>query len=346
MSALAEYDSLIAALPGEAPCGENLEDSPTLAALESLNIFGRTPQPVVENPRPEDKPPPPPPDWSAARQTAVEVLRKSKDLRGLTQLAAGALRVDGLAAGLATIGVAAHWLETWWAETYPPLEEGAVMRLNVLNAFADHVAILDGIRRAPLVASREHGRVTLRDFDLTAGTARPAEGEPVLQSGHIEAAFAAADRAGLQSLSDAVRRAVADMRRIETAMREGAGIDAAPSFEPLFELLKRIGATLDVYLKAGAATDGVGASAENTSGAAVAGVAASGPVGAVRSRQDAIRALDAVAAFFRQTEPSSPVPYFIERAKRLVAKDFLEVLNDVVPGATSSAREAIGVREP
>jgi type VI secretion system protein ImpA len=44
--------------------------------------------------------------------------------------------------------------------------------------------------------------------------------------------------------------------------------------------------------------------------------------GAINSRADAIRALDAVAEYFRRHEPSSPIPLFVDRAKRLVAKDF------------------------
>ena len=67
--------------------------------------------------------------------------------------------------------------------------------------------------------------------------------------------------------------------------------------------------------------------------------------GAIRSRQDAIRALDAVAEFFRQNEPSSPVPLFLERAKRLVSKDFLEVLADIAPDAVAQARAAGGLRD-
>ena len=58
-------------------------------------------------------------------------------------------------------------------------------------------------------------------------------------------------------------------------------------------------------------------------------------VGAIASRQDAIRALDAVAEFFRRNEPSSPVPLFVDRAKRLVSKNFLEVLADIAPDAVA-----------
>jgi len=67
--------------------------------------------------------------------------------------------------------------------------------------------------------------------------------------------------------------------------------------------------------------------------------------GGIRSRDDAIRALDAVASFFRTSEPSSPVPMFIERAKRLVAKDFLSVLKDIAPDALAQAKAVGGVRD-
>jgi type VI secretion system protein ImpA len=68
-------------------------------------------------------------------------------------------------------------------------------------------------------------------------------------------------------------------------------------------------------------------------------------VGSIRTRQDAIRALDAVADYFRRNEPSSPIPLFVERAKRLVAKDFLEVLADIAPDALAQARAAGGIHQ-
>jgi type VI secretion system protein ImpA len=65
----------------------------------------------------------------------------------------------------------------------------------------------------------------------------------------------------------------------------------------------------------------------------------------IRNRQDATRALDAVADFFRTHEPSSPIPLLLERAKRLVAKNFLEVLEELAPEALASAKAASGVRD-
>jgi type VI secretion system protein ImpA len=39
------------------------------------------------------------------------------------------------------------------------------------------------------------------------------------------------------------------------------------------------------------------------------------------------------------------VPLFIERAKRLIAKNFLDVLQDIVPDALNAAKAAGGIRD-
>ena len=65
----------------------------------------------------------------------------------------------------------------------------------------------------------------------------------------------------------------------------------------------------------------------------------------LRSRDDAVRALDAVAEFFRKNEPSSPVPIVVERAKRLISKTFLEVLADMAPDGLDEARRIGGIKD-
>ena len=49
------------------------------------------------------------------------------------------------------------------------------------------------------------------------------------------------------------------------------------------------------------------------------------------SRGQALALLDAVAAFLRAEEPSSPVPWLIERARALAERDFLTILRAVLP---------------
>ncbi len=64
-------------------------------------------------------------------------------------------------------------------------------------------------------------------------------------------------------------------------------------------------------------------------GAAVATV--QGVPGEINSRDEAMRVLDKVSDYFVRHEPSSPVPMLIRRAKRLVSKNFMEIVRDLAP---------------
>ncbi len=53
--------------------------------------------------------------------------------------------------------------------------------------------------------------------------------------------------------------------------------------------------------------------------------------GEINSRDDAIRVLDKVCDYFLRHEPSSPVPLLLRRARRLVSKNFMEIMRDMAP---------------
>lgn len=53
----------------------------------------------------------------------------------------------------------------------------------------------------------------------------------------------------------------------------------------------------------------------------------------VGTRSQAIALLDQVQRFFRQSEPSSPIPMLCDRARALAERDFMAVLRDVLPKA-------------
>jgi type VI secretion system protein ImpA len=49
------------------------------------------------------------------------------------------------------------------------------------------------------------------------------------------------------------------------------------------------------------------------------------------TRQQAFALLDQVAAYYRVTEPTSPIPVLVERARALAARDFMSLLKDFLP---------------
>jgi type VI secretion system protein ImpA len=124
-------------------------------------------------------------------------------------------------------------------------------------------------------------------------------------------------------------------------MRSEGGPDVAPDFAPLSTQFAKLNRFLREQVES--RTGATAAAGAPGDGSAAAGAAFA--VGGIASRQDAIRALDAVAEYFRRNEPSSPIPLFVDRAKRLVAKDFLEVLADIAPDALAVARSAGGLKD-
>ena len=60
------------------------------------------------------------------------------------------------------------------------------------------------------------------------------------------------------------------------------------------------------------------------------------------SRDDALHALELAAAYFRQHEPSSPLPLLIDRAKRLAPLPFMEILRDLAPDGLLQAQTIAG----
>jgi type VI secretion system protein ImpA len=320
---------LLEPIAPDQPCGENLEDTQLLASFDAFRLFGHK---FALDPEPQ---------WAEIRNQALEALRRSKDLRLLAHLGSALLRTDGLPAFSGTLKVAAHWLDAYWPQTFPLVDEDAIVRRNALNCFADQMAVLDGLRRAVLVDSRAHGRFSLRDVDIAAGQAQPTDGAAPADGAQINAAFAVMPLESLTGLQQSVTEALGAVKRIDAKMREEAGTESGPELDPLSAQLARIDRVLRAQLAM--RPDGSGEASNENEAEAVAGGAV--PVGAIRSRQDAIRALDAVASFFRQNEPSSPIPLIVERAKRLVSKDFLEVLADIAPDAVGSAKAAGGLRD-
>jgi type VI secretion system protein ImpA len=328
------------------PGGQNPEEGGALGLLEAYQIFGQTslePErvdasaPARRESRKSDRPP----NWDEIRDISLETLSKCRDLRVLAHLSAALVRTDGLQSFVGTLSLASNWLTAFWANVYPLVDgDGALSRQNALNCFADRAAMIDGLRRAPLVSSRQHGRFSLRDLEILAGNLAPAESDPRADEAQIGSAFAEMPFADLKALQQSALSGLASLRAIDETMREHAGIEAAPSFEPLAAVLQKMDGSLQarLALHPEGAAHGETTEAGGESGAMAA-------VGSIRSRQDAVRALEAVAEFFRRNEPSSPVPLLVDRAKRLVAKDFLEVLADVAPDALSSARAAGGIRE-
>jgi type VI secretion system protein ImpA len=328
---------VIQPIAADHPCGENLEDTALLASFDAFHVFGNV------------TPPEPPPDWGLVRTRANEALARSKDVRVLSHLATALLHTDGLLPFLDTLLTASQWLDMYWDHLFPVVDEDLLSRRNALTCFADRVAVVDALRRRPVVISRQHGSFTLRDMDIAAGLQPAAKGEVAPDKARIAAALADMSVDELVPLQERVAAGLAALKAIEATMLEHGGVEAVPSFDALAAPLAR----LDKMLRGERTSRGLdappthGEPAQPHSGDAPVAAPPADPMvpGGIRTRQDAIRVLDAVIEYFNEHEPSSPVPLVLDRAKRLVSKSFLEVLADIAPAAVEQAKVVGGLNK-
>jgi len=325
-----EIESLIEPVSEAAPCGVDLEDTQLLARFDGYRLFG------------SDIALPKATDWREIRDTSLEALAQSRDLRLLAHLAAAVIRIEGLVAFCRVAAVANRWLSDHWDVVFPRVDEDALLRKNALNCLADRMAIVDALRRAPIMAHRQLGAFCLRDLELASGQLSPTEDDAKApNSAQIEAILAGSAVEQLSDLSAQVEIALASLRTIVSTMQTRSGFESAPDFDRLLKPLSRIAKLLTDHLPNTAAS---AATTTQSNGHDLGASISSGAVTDIRTRQDAIRAIDAVAEFFRSHEPSSPVPLFLERAKRLISKSFMEVLEDIAPDSLTQAKLIGGIK--
>ncbi|HEY0686710.1 MAG TPA: type VI secretion system protein TssA [Steroidobacter sp.] len=325
--------TLLEPISADQPCGTDLEDTQLLASFDAYRLFGQA-APLSEET-----------DWREIRDRSLDAIGTSKDFRLLAHLSSALLRTEGLAAFIDSLKLASHWLATWPAEVFPRVDDDAILRRNALSGLADRMAIVDGLRRTPLIVHRQLGPLSIRDIEIATNQIAPVEGESAsLDASQLQAHLNATEVDDLNALSTQLNDAIQSLATIEDAMRSAGGVQAAPDFANLKTPLTRTLKLVTDHLGSRAPASN-GATADESAPAAAGGVV-SVAVGAIRSREDATRALDAVAEFFRTNEPSSPIPLLIERAKRLVGKDFLAMLEELAPDALDQAKAASGVREP
>ena len=323
----------LSSLSDSVPSGPNLEYDPDFMALDRAQQ-GKPEQVIGDSVKPAEEP-----DWRDVRERAEALLGRTRDLRVAVALATSLLRTEGLEGFAAGLSVIRGLLEGQWDTVHPQLDaedhNDPTLRINSLLSLASSDGALRALREGPLVQSKAVGRFSLRDIRIASGK-QPAPAnlaEPPKQV-QVDAAFRDADLHTLQSSATAVALALDDIGGIDRLLIDKLGAQA-PELKPLILDLTEIKHVLGSKLAARGVGEGAGAPTNTASG----GVSATsiGASGDINSREDVVRELDRLCEYYRRHEPSSPVPMLLRRAKRLVSKDFMEIIRDLTPGGVAEA---------
>jgi type VI secretion system protein ImpA len=322
-----DIESLLAPLPGGQACGANLEYDPAFQALEEA-AAGK-PERQYDKVYPAE-----PPDWPDVQRRALELAARTRDLRVAVWLVRSGARVDGFASAVQGLRLLQGLVERHWAEVHPMIDASdgndPTARINALYALVHEQGLAD-LRAAALAPGR--GAITVREIELAFGNAEPRPGESLPTREGLTPAVAAS-QAQVPRLAEAMADGAALVRDIGQRFEAALGAQQSPDLAPLQKLL-------DGVALAGLA--GQGGALAVRDGASPALLAM--PIraaGSIESREDAIRTLQRVCDWLERNEPSHPAPLLIQRAQRLMKKNFLEIIRDLVPDGLGQIEKLAG----
>ena len=286
---------LLAAVSATSPCGEDMEYDAQFLQLER-DAKGQPERSMGDSILPAE-----PPDWRSIQQQSLDLLQRSKDLRITHFLLQSALALQGVA--------------------------GLADALTLINAL---------LRESILTRSRTFGPVSLRAALNASGLMSFPDEQ--LGAQQLNAAFLDSDPEQLQATRDALSTARAACEAIEQQVSDQVGSAQGVDLSLLKQPLKQALQILSQFVPS-SETDSREPEAVSDDNAPSVDFAAAPvaprPSGDIANRDDVLRSLDKILAYYSRYEPSSPLPVLLNRAKHLVHADFAAIVRNLIPDGMS-----------
>jgi len=339
--------AMLAPLAGEAPCGVDLREdfapqAPYRVLRNARNAARTAERQADANPEADGGVPA---EWRGVRQIGVKLLTESsKDIEIAAWLTEALVRLDGLA-GL-TLGaqlIAGLARDFWNAGLLPGLEpdgvESRVSPVEGLSGATGDGTLVQPLRKMTLFLRPDGAPVPLWFYDQSVKLQGEADKNKVkarLAAGVVpyedmDRDARAAGAAGFARLRKELRAALAAWNAMAEVLDAAAGSDS-PSTGRVRTVLSEMLAVAEKYAPPDVADIPEAAVEEVASvepGAASGGAAKPAP--ARENREDMLRELERIAAFFRRTEPHSPLAYTLDEAVRRGRLTLPELLSELVP---------------
>jgi type VI secretion system protein ImpA len=333
-------EKLLESRGGDSPSGENLEYDAAFIEMEIAAQPGEEKQAGKEILAAEE------PDFGDVANKAMVVMEQSHDLRAGVTYAWAVLNTKGLVGFAEATAYIRGCLEQHWDTCHPQLDadddNDPTMRINAVKGLAGADGILKSLKRTPLTRSRTFGMLSVRDLQIAHGEASAPAGVAATDKTTAKAAFENTDAEWALATLAAARSSLANLKAVDAVFgRQTPGF--GPDIDESVKVLQATVRLMSEYVhepQPEVAEDVQDEGSEMEEDVVRTRPAAqarpSGAPGAIASRADVIAALDGITAYYRDYEPSSPVPIILSRARRLVNADFMEILKDLAPSGVDN----------
>jgi type VI secretion system protein ImpA len=321
---------------GASTCGENLEYDDEFREMEKAAI-GRPPsQFEAEGVAP---------DWRAVLGHSQSLFDRTRDLRVAIYWSRARIRLDGASTLPEGLRLIEGLLARFWDELHPLPDDGdAYARVNALNDMCSVAGMLGDLRESLVLNDRSIGELRGRDIEIALGVLEPRSVDTAFGRSTVEQML----RDGAQSdpaLREFPPAALAKVAELQQLMRDRVGYAAAPELQPLVTVLSGIRDVMPGAGEgaAGAAPEGEAGHEDDRDAAPRRGGSRAGLSGAIDSRNDALRAIDMVCEYLERTEPTNPAQLLLRRARKLVNKNFVELVRELAPESLNEVARIMGI---
>ena len=326
----------------DTPCGENLEYDALLLEVREA-IEGKPEQQIGEGKNKsiiegEE------PDWKLVKKNCLVLCEKTHNLEVVVSLTRALMRLDGyegLADGSALL---AGVVEKFWECVHPQLDpddNDPIERLNILAIFEDFNYLLS-LQKIELIHSKGVGGVSL--FDIRHAKGNNNEDDSIQKGKLIDAVFKSSTSESKDKLFSCLEQCATNFGKITFLLKEQAHIGAenAPVFSELLKIINESKGTVGAHLdhpNDATVVDG-GESQMNTETTAL--VSNKLRNNGINRREDVISAIQEIEDYYSKNEPGSPIPLLLQRARGLVDKDFISLMEDLAPDSITQVELVLG----
>jgi type VI secretion system protein ImpA len=351
-----EIEALVAPLEGDNPCGPNLRqdsaDNAPYFALRRLQGQARTAERQAamaavagEGDGDAGSDASVLKEWSGLFELCEKTLREtSKDIEVVSWMIEALVRLHGFAGLRDGFTVAAELVDRYWDNLNYDTEDteaGAKAQpFAGLNGTDREGALIRPFKAVPITPVGDSGAFGVGQCEQLQRDGRLGEAENLARQGG--AGFYQPLMADLKAAHEAYTR-------LTTLLDEKMGSDApgASQIRETFETAERMVRALGgQYLteEEQAAAAGETAGADGAGGGQVMIARA----GAFASREQALEMLNAVAKFFREREPHSPISYALDSMIERARMPLFDLLADLLPDEDARRRvlQNAGIRPP
>ncbi|WP_156841954.1 type VI secretion system protein TssA [Novosphingobium aquimarinum] len=327
--------ALTAPLSDENPAGEDLSYSTERAIIE---------QAFEANSDDGEGPAVP---WRDVKQTILAQAAETRDIWLPVYLMRAGTRLPDLDVIVQGARLLHGLLDTMWDSVHPTLDEyGFQGRKGPCDSLVGFREFLLPFKRMPLV---EHERLGSFSSEQIEGFLEGDEGDG--SSVQFRAAVEQLGPAYFESIAERLDTLQSTIELIDAILVDHA--DSATTgtvFDNLYLQIANTRKALSHFagIEQDISAPGDEPQSESRAGPAETGVADTrqGVAGKIHNRDDVVKALDLLIEYYRNNEPSSPIPESLKRVRGWVHLDFLSLIEDIAPRSLEDARSVLTSQPP